>query len=343
MQSPECQLLVSVGVLFLNSMTLSRKKSEYCFQVNGGRTTLRTLKRGFLVGYSTPICQARVELALYRFKSYAAISKRRICAADAMSSAGSLSSTLSPRVVLISGGVESSVLLRLVHSSSPPGTVRPLFMNYSQRAAYEEYEACLRQCESISDLQPLIDIDIRDAGDTVRKLDVYGARAHVPLPHRNLSLLAMSVSAAAKLNATSIHIALSADDTEWYPSASPTFLDAFRTVITALEPGLTLYTPLIDMTKPQIVKLGTSIGVKWKDTYSCMIGSGRRATCTQWCKNIVDTDRVNDCPEHANDSTQNERHIFRLEHCGRCPQCKARRSAFASAGVPDGTNGFYKR
>lgn len=243
------------------------------------------------------------------------------------------------KVVLISGGVESSVLLRSVQSLSPPQTVQPLFVDYAQKAATEEHEACLRQCSTLDGILPLVKLDLSNAGETIRRLDTSRVRAHVPLPHRNFALLAMSMSLAAKIEAVSLYIAISADDTAWYPSASQPFLDAFRATVKTLEPGMAVHTPLLEMRKSDVIKFGNSFHMDWKTTYSCMIGSG---------SSVLQTSRRDSPPDvnpreaiHIGNSSG--KRGVELLHCGRCPQCRARKSAFKEARVPNGMHGSYRR
>jgi 7-cyano-7-deazaguanine synthase len=226
-------------------------------------------------------------------------------------------------VVLLSGGVESSTLLQhLARTSSR--ALQPLHVTYAQRAAPAEHAACLLQVAHAqraagAPIADLVTLDLTDAGEALRALTPR-RRAHIPVPHRNLPLLSLAVSAAAALRveadvgvaqASSLYIALSADDAAWYPSADAGFLASFRGLVAGLEPGLRVSAPFAEIGKAGVVAEGEAASVVWADTYSCMIG-------------VVDADG-------------------RLVHCGRCGQCRARRAAFAEAGVPDGAHGVYRR
>jgi 7-cyano-7-deazaguanine synthase len=228
-------------------------------------------------------------------------------------------------VVLISGGVESSVLLR--QRALAVGTrsiVQPVFFDYSQRAAAQEAESSLRQANAASRanrrVRPLMTLDLSSVGGAMRELTK--SRAHVPIPHRNLVLLSLCVSLGSQLREgvgappntpAAIYIALSADDASWYPSASPGFLLAFRGVVKALDGALDVHAPLSKLSKEQIVLAGCKAGIVWADTFSCMIG--------------VSSSEVGDV----------------LVHCGRCPQCRARKAAFDAADVQIGAHGTYRR
>jgi 7-cyano-7-deazaguanine synthase len=248
-----------------------------------------------------------------------------------------------PQVVLISGGVESSVLLRDVARAQGSGHSRrivPLHVVYAQRAAREERAAAELQVNATAadplvagnplvSLDPLLDVDLSAMGSSLRELAPAHRRAHVPVPHRNLALLAVSVSVCAQLvedvlDGVDLYIALSADDAQWYPSATPAFVDAFRAVVATLDDRLVIHTPLAHMSKTEIVCLGTVLGVPWQYSYSCMLGS----TLPISEQDVRTSEDAREQP---------------LEHCGRCSQCRARKQAFMQAGIMDGAHGTYRR
>lgn len=127
---------------------------------------------------------------------------------------------------------------------------------------------------------------------------------HVPLPHRNLVALALGFSFASTIRARALLLALNRDDTQDYASAGAAFLAQWRALGAALEPHIETQTPLIAFTKAEVVRTGDALGIAWRHTYSCLLG-------------------------HA-------------VHCGRCPQCRKRRAAFAAADVLEPAE-FYRR
>jgi 7-cyano-7-deazaguanine synthase len=172
-------------------------------------------------------------------------------------------------VVLTSGGIDSTVLLyrfaerARVHDAQ----MLPLFVDYAQRAARQERDAVAWHCRRLG--LPLHELDIARAGEAFRR--GRSVRPHVPLPHRNLVVLSLALSVATREGASSVALGVIADDLEFYPSASRRFLEAFRGLVPSLGP-LTLETPLIDMTKEQVVLDGARLGVDFRYTYSCMLG-----------------------------------------------------------------------
>jgi 7-cyano-7-deazaguanine synthase len=127
-------------------------------------------------------------------------------------------------------------------------------------------------------------------------------KRHVPLPHRNAVALSLALSYATNLGASRLYLAVNHDDALEYPSASHAFLAQFR-LICGLLGGAELRTPYVSLGKHEVVRRGVELGVDYDTTYSCLLGYA--------------------------------------VHCGRCPQCRKRRTAFAAAGVEEPAD-FYR-
>ena len=127
-----------------------------------------------------------------------------------------------------------------------------------------------------------------------------GKDRHVPFPHRNLVILAIALSYAHERACARICLSINRDDTADHPAATEAFIEAFRATAAALDKRFEIATPLIALRKPEVIHLGTSLGVDFSKTYSCLLGRER--------------------------------------HCGACPQCVARKGAFAKAGVLEPEN-----
>lgn len=121
-------------------------------------------------------------------------------------------------------------------------------------------------------------------------------RYHVPLPHRNLVALSLGLSLAAERGADRLWVGLTADDGAASPSATAGFFTGFRELAAGLGP-VRVEAPLLELTKAQVVRHGAGLGVDFGRTYSCLLG--------------------------------------RAQPCGRCPQCRKRAAAFATAGHTD--------
>jgi len=192
-------------------------------------------------------------------------------------------------VVLLSGGIESSTLL---HQEAAARIVYPLFVDYGQRAARREVAAADAQTASLG--LSLKSLDMSRVGEGFR--EGRERSLHVPLPHRNLPILALALSYAAQVGAARISLALNADDLQTYRSAGRAFMQAFRALAATLEP-VEVVTPLEDLSKAQIIREGYKLDVDYAQTYSCLLG-------------------------------------YPLQ-CGACPQCRKRRAAFTAAGLED--------
>lgn len=180
-------------------------------------------------------------------------------------------------VILLSGGVESSTLLHLDHDEY---CVKPLFVDYGQRAAEREYEAAQQQC-GIFGLS-LLRLDMSPVGRAFRAQQHHAL--HVPIPHRNLVILSVGLSYASQHGAERLCLALNAEDTHTYASAAAPFVDRFQSLAQTLEP-IAISTPLIDKTKADIVRMGQAIGMEYADTYSCLLGYERHCGLCPQCKN----------------------------------------------------------
>ncbi|XP_024359138.1 uncharacterized protein [Physcomitrium patens] len=170
-------------------------------------------------------------------------------------------------VVLMSGGIESAVLLYNWRSSS--ALLHPLYINYGQRGAAMEERASDKICNNLG--LELSRIDMSAVGNKFRELQ-HGAKSFVPLPHRNLVILGLAASYASQVGSSKVALGLNKDDLGSYSSASQNFMDSFRSTAASLEPPVTLIAPLSHFTKAEVIRLGKRLGVPFADTYSCMVG-----------------------------------------------------------------------
>ncbi len=171
---------------------------------------------------------------------------------------------MSRTVVLLSGGIDSAVLLRSVCANV---TAIPLFVHYGQRASQREAIAARSQCETLA--LKLTELDIASVGDVFALAS--RARPHVPLPHRNLVLLSLALSYGSVVNADSIALSIIRDDGDWYATGSKAFIDSLLQV-TGLLRAPDIVTPLIEHDKRAVVSEGVRLGLDFSTTYSCMVG-----------------------------------------------------------------------
>lgn len=215
-------------------------------------------------------------------------------------------------VVLLSGGLDSATALAVaVHEGFEPCA---LTFAYGQRHAVE-VDAARRVAAAFAVRRHLVlDLDLRPIGGSALTADVPvpkgpPAAGGIPatyVPARNTVFLSLALGWAEVLAATEIFVGVNAVDYSGYPDCRPEFIRAFQQVANlatraAVEGSrpVTIRTPLIDLTKAGIIRLGRELGVDYAQTSSC----------------------------YAPD--------LRGLACGDCASCRLRRRGFEEAGLTD--------
>jgi len=218
-------------------------------------------------------------------------------------------------VVLLSGGLDSTTALAIAKSEG--FTPYALSFRYGQRHQVE-LEAAARVAASMGVAEHVIaDIDLRRFGGSAltadipvpkgRSLESMGAGIPVTyVPARNTVFLAFALAWSEVLGASDIVIGVNALDYSGYPDCRPEYIAAFqRMADLATAAGvegrqqLRIHTPLIELTKAQIIARGTALGVDYGLTSSCYDPG------------------ADGCP------------------CGQCDSCLLRAKGFAEAGLAD--------
>jgi 7-cyano-7-deazaguanine synthase len=133
------------------------------------------------------------------------------------------------------------------------------------------------------------------------------------VPARNTILLALALAWAEVLGAQEIYFGANAVDYSGYPDCRPEFMRAFEALANLATKAavegrkITLHTPIIDLTKAQIVRRGAELGVDYALTVSCY--------------------------QATEDGLA----------CGRCDACRIRRAGFDAAAIPDATRYALRR
>ncbi len=217
-------------------------------------------------------------------------------------------------MILLSGGLDSSTALAIARADGYE--CYALTVKYGQLHAVE-LDAARRVAAALGavdhrvievDLSPLAASALTTKGAVVpkdRSLAEIGAPGDVPatyVPARNTVLLALSLAWAESLGAKDLFIGVNVLDASGYPDCRPEFVKAFEALaqVATRAGGFRVHAPLIDLTKAEIIRLGTRLGVDYAITHSCY-------------------DPVGDAA------------------CGRCDACLLRKKGFAEAGVPDPT------
>ena len=186
-------------------------------------------------------------------------------------------------VLLLSGGLDSTTLLAL--AASEGYAIHALSFRYGQRHD-AEVAAAQKIAARYGVVQHVVtDIDLRAFGGSAltSDIDVPKDRAldeEIPVtyvPARNTIFLSFALAWAEVVGASDIFIGVNALDYSGYPDCRPEFIAAFQemarlaTKVGVESDGspMTIRTPLIDMTKKEIIELGLKLGVDYSMTTSC--------------------------------------------------------------------------
>ena len=215
-------------------------------------------------------------------------------------------------IVLLSGGLDSSTVLALARASG--FRCHALSVHYGQRHDAEIKAA--RQIASALgahehrvmavDLAGIGGSALTDRGIPIPESQTGGIPVTY-VPARNTLLLALALGWAEVVGATDIFVGVNAVDYSGYPDCRPEFIEAFeRLARLATKAGVEgaafrIHAPLIDMSKADIIRKGTELGLNFGLTVSCYQAA----------------------PDGA--------------ACAKCDACRLRAAGFAQAGIPDPT------
>jgi 7-cyano-7-deazaguanine synthase len=190
-----------------------------------------------------------------------------------------------PAVVLLSGGLDSATVLAM--ASVQGFETYAISYRYGQRHAYElEAAAQLARRHGVR-RHVVIDFDLRTFGGSALTSDVPVPKDRsaeqmgqgIPVtyvPARNTIFLSFALAWAETLQCADIFIGVNVLDYSGYPDCRPQYIEAFaRMANLATRAGveaaqaLTIHTPLIQMTKGQIIREGLRLGVDYALTSSC--------------------------------------------------------------------------
>ena len=218
--------------------------------------------------------------------------------------------------MLLSGGLDSATVLAIARERG--FELHALSFDYGQRHRVE-LKAAQRIAQSLGAKHSIISFDLRQFGGSALTADIEVPknRPHdqmsegIPItyvPARNTIFLSFALGVAETTGSFDIFVGVNALDYSGYPDCRPESIKAFESLANvATKAGVegrrfTIHAPLIDMTKAQIIREGTRLGVDYSMTTSCYDPS----------------------PEGR--------------ACGHCDSCQLRRKGFAEAGVVDPTS-----
>lgn len=198
---------------------------------------------------------------------------------------------MSRAVILLSGGLDSATVLAMAKSQGRECLA--LSIVYGQRHQVE-IEAARRVAASVGVAEHDIHtLDLRVFGASALTSDIAVPKDSVGtpgipvtyVPARNTIFLSLALGYAEARDAAEIWIGVNALDYSGYPDCRPEFIDAFQQVIwkgtrsgvERREPRLVA--PLLHMTKAEIIRLGTDLGVDYAITHSCYDPAGDGKAC----------------------------------------------------------------
>ena len=189
-------------------------------------------------------------------------------------------------IVLSSGGIDSTTAMAIAKSKGKE--IYALSFKYGQRHS-AELEASRKVAKALgAKVHKIIDIDLRQFGGSALTDEINVPKhdtldeirgEEIPItyvPARNTIFLSYAMAWAEVLKAASIYIGVTAVDYSGYPDCRPAFIEAFeRMANLATKTGVTketilkIETPLIHLSKADIIKTGDKLGVNYSLTLSC--------------------------------------------------------------------------
>jgi 7-cyano-7-deazaguanine synthase len=195
-------------------------------------------------------------------------------------------------VCLVSGGMDSCVTAAIAREEN--GEVAFLHVSYGQRTearerrAFEEladhFAVPKRLAVSIESLKAIGGSSLTD--ETIPVTQANLASREIPtsyVPFRNAHMLAIATSWAETIGAQRIYIGAVAEDSSGYPDCRPEFYEAFQRAIdagTRPETRIEIVTPVIHLSKSDIVRRGLELGAPLELTWSCYVAEDRACG---WC------------------------------------------------------------
>ena|SRR3984957_18989722 len=224
---------------------------------------------------------------------------------------GSTVTPLKPAVCLLSGGLDSATCLAVARREGY--RCYALSFDYGQRHR-AELEAAARVATSLGAAgHRVVTIDLRAFGGSALTADIAvpktGLSQGIPVtyvPARNTVFLSFALAWAEVLSSSDVFIGVNAIDYSGYPDCRPEFIAAFENMANLVTKAgvegrthLKIHSPLIQLSKCEIIQLGTQLGVEFGLTHSCYDPDA-------WGRS-----------------------------CGLCDSCRLRLKGFADAGLHD--------
>lgn len=211
-------------------------------------------------------------------------------------------------VCILSGGMDSTLSSYIAKNEGYE--IIAVHFNYGQRTEHKELEAFRNICIELNvkekyeiNIPFFTQIGASALTDNSIDVPINGIEDGVPItyvPFRNGIFLSIATAIAEKHRAEALYIGVVQEDSSGYPDCTDTFIDKMQNAMnqgTRVETQLEIITPLVHMTKEQIVKKAIELNVPLEYTWSCYKNEDKA--------------------------------------CGVCDSCRLRLKGFALAGVID--------
>ena len=223
---------------------------------------------------------------------------------------------MSKAIVLLSGGLDSTTVLAIAKAHDFECYALSFDYGQKQRSELESAKTIANQSNVVE--HRIMKISLADIGGsalTDDEIDVpkYSESDEIPItyvPARNTIFLSFALAWAEVIDCQKIYIGVNALDYSGYPDCRPEFIKAFEDMANLATKQsvegekIEILTPLISLTKAQIIQKGLSLGVDYSQTISCYLAN------------------------------------INGEACGECDACVLRINGFNNANIKDPT--FYQ-
>ena len=208
-------------------------------------------------------------------------------------------------LLILSGGVDSTTLLYDLISQGYE--VEAITFDYNQKHR-KEIECAVKTCKKLKIPHKILDLKILSeiAPSSLTRKEIKVPEGHYTeesmkstvVPNRNMIFLSLAAARAISKEIPHLFYAAHSGDHSIYPDCRPVFVSAMETALHLCDwTDITLHAPYLHLTKADIVKIGTRLGVDYSLTWTCYRGEDLA--------------------------------------CGKCGACTERLEAFSEAGVQD--------
>ena len=198
---------------------------------------------------------------------------------------------MSKAIVLLSGGLDSTTVLAIAKAHDFECYALSFDYGQKQRSELESAKTIANQSKVAE--HRIMKISLADIGGsalTDDKIEVpkYSESDEIPItyvPARNTIFLSFALAWAEVIDCQKIFIGVNALDYSGYPDCRPEFIKAFEDMANLATKQsvegekIEIKTPLINMTKAEIIQKGLSLGVDYSQTISCYLANSNREAC----------------------------------------------------------------